>query len=100
MQKCLNDDQKEIDDIMLQLFNDEKKRKRALALQNWKWDNVVDVLSSEDELEVDEEPSDTADTTVSATATATPTTIKTARIKKRLRNRCYRLRDESDEEDR
>ncbi|KAL4570192.1 hypothetical protein LXL04_025843 [Taraxacum kok-saghyz] len=89
-------DQEECDDIMVQLCDLEKKRKREKALEHWKWDEVVDVLSSDDQDLADEavQMSDTAD---SSGNMAIPK--KRPRVIIRSRNRCYKLRDEPEEED-
>ncbi|KAL4563424.1 hypothetical protein LXL04_027466 [Taraxacum kok-saghyz] len=89
-------DQEEFDEIMLLLWDLEKKRKREKALEHWNWDEVVDVLSSDDQDLADEavQMSDTADSSGNMTIPK-----KRPRVIIRSRNRCYKLRDEPEEED-
>ena len=69
----------------------EKKRKREMALITWKWDEAVDVLSSDNQDSVE----DSSLTIETAQSTAR---IKSPRFKKRTQFKLYRLIDESDDD--
>lgn len=100
LNKIKNKEQQECDETMLQLcmhLKHEKEKKRERALLNQNWDKVVDILSSEDE-KVDDEAAEMFHTSNSTKPKTLSPPPKRPRVKVQSRNRCYKLRDEEDDE--
>lgn len=100
MQNFSNDNKKQQQEIVqekLQQFKFEKQKKRQRALETWKWNEVVDLLSSEDQV-LDVEAVETTDTADSTALTTSTRPIKRPRVTIHKQNRFHQLHDEEDSE--